>query len=388
MQTVVRTPPNCDFDRHLHVELVVRPDGTAMPKFIYKARRSEDESIAVSGTPFYVDTTYAQRGGDAKTYIGIDFGTSNTAVSFIDPDRVQLLARHSGESPSDVLASLPYPLFAPLAAYLSEHDTSLLVKKARAFIEAALAIAAYLAYGELCSKQCTGNSKLFNRFTQRSAGPLWKLLQDCLTQLGDKSEITAPYQELLTREHKDVIDSAVLFVAREKHEKADAGRADLYGPIQILANVSRRVFTRNVFGYFEGVKRVRFARGREYTGIFRQAHGSLPFVKVLEYSGQEDFPDLEPFVINVVTGSALSLHPFIFWDRCQKHPDLHPGHCYIYDIPLRQGGFSFKAVDSSCTCEVNPESNSQLAELLAKYREKDLQIGLLQIGSLKEVPEG
>jgi hypothetical protein len=275
-----------------------------------------------------------------------------------------------------------------LAAYLSEHDTSLLVKKARAFIEAALAIAAYLAYAEFCVRQRTADSKLFNRFTQRSAGPLWKLLQDCLAELGTKSEITTAYQQLLTREYKQVIDPAIVFVAQEKHEKADAAGVDLNGPIQILANVSQRVFARNVFGYFEGVKRVRFARGREYTGLFRQACGSLPFVRVLKYGGQEDFPDLEPMVVNTVAGSALSLHPFIFWDRCPKHPDLYPGHCYIYDIPLKQGGFSFKAVDSTCTCEINQGSNSRLAELLAKYREKDQQTAFVQIASLGETSEG
>lgn len=83
-ERTVFTPRNCPFDAHVQVELVVKQDGTTKPRFIYKSGRNEEETIAVDGNPFYLDMVYSQTSAGSKAYIGLDFGTSNTSIAFVD----------------------------------------------------------------------------------------------------------------------------------------------------------------------------------------------------------------------------------------------------------------------------------------------------------------
>ena len=36
-ETTIHTPPRCEFDNALQVQLTIRRDGTAIPKFVYKS---------------------------------------------------------------------------------------------------------------------------------------------------------------------------------------------------------------------------------------------------------------------------------------------------------------------------------------------------------------
>jgi hypothetical protein len=384
----IYTPPDTSFDANFQVELMVKQDGTAIPRFIYKSGRTEAETIAKTGKPFYLDMTYGQTTADGHAYIGLDFGTSNTSIAFVDESSVQFTQKRAGERVlSELVSTLPYPLSAPLAAYLGQRDPSKLPKQARGFIESALALAAYISYCEYCAKKGRGESKLFKGFTQRSAGPLWRFLQDCLMQLGKNSEISAPYQELLNPELYKLLNEAVDFVAQEKHDTVAETAVDLLRPTQILANISQKIFSANAFGFFEQVKRQKFTTSRQYYGLFRHASGSPPFIKISEYRGPDDFPEGEPFLLNINAGTALSLHPLMFWDICRSHPDADPGHCYIFDIQPEKGKakFSFKAVGYPCKREVS-ESNeyNDLARILMEYREHDPKTELLNIGSVQD----
>jgi hypothetical protein len=206
-------------------------------------------------------------------------------------------------------------------------------------------------------------------------------------QLGKNSEISAPYQELLNPELYRLLNEAVDFVAQEKHDTVSETAVDLLRPTQILANISQKVFSANAFGFFEQVKRQKFTSSKQYYGLFRHASGSPPFIKISEYRGPDDFPEGEPFLLNINTGTALSLHPLMFWDICPSHPDVDPGHCYIFDIQPEKGKakFSFKAVGYPCKREVS-ESNeyNNLAQILTEYREHDPKTELLNIGSIQE----
>ena len=53
---------------------------------------------------------------------------------------------------------------------------------ARECVEAILATAAYMAYSEMRTQTQKGKTKLFLGFTQRSSGPLWNFLKQCLLQ--------------------------------------------------------------------------------------------------------------------------------------------------------------------------------------------------------------
>ena len=142
----------------------------------------------MNGKPFYLDMTYSQMPVTSKAFIGLDFGTSNTSISFVDTTSIQVYQRRSTERSwrelSDLTASLPYPLAEPLAHYLGQSNPSMLIKGLKIF-EAALAMADYVTYVDYCIHKSNGQSKIFKGYTQRLAGPLWSLLKDCINQLGN-----------------------------------------------------------------------------------------------------------------------------------------------------------------------------------------------------------
>src|SRR5437762_1177000 len=125
--------------------------------------------------------TYNVAGSGAAAYIGVDFGTSNSSVSFVDASSIEIYRTRSEEASwvelSDLVSILPYPLAAPLASYLGQSDQAGLVTHAMEFVEAALAMAAYVAYLDYCLHKGRGETHIFKGFTQRSAGPLWGLLK-------------------------------------------------------------------------------------------------------------------------------------------------------------------------------------------------------------------
>lgn len=385
------TPRKCSFDSSLQIKLQVSQDGTARPRFIYKSGPTEETTTAVNGRPFYLDMTYGHVISSAKAYIGLDFGTSNTSVSFVDEPSIQVHQKRSSERQwrdlNELTASLPYPLADPLARYL-QSETSRLGESAREFIEAALTLAAYITYLEYCTHKNLRETKLFKGFTQRSAGPLWDFLQKSLEQVGKQVSISLPYQELLTPEFFAPVDSAVTFVAQHKHGKAHEANFDTLRPVQILANISQKVFSKHVFGFFEQVSKQKFVK--EYQGLFRIACGFPPFLNSLEYQGANAFSPEEPFVLDTETGVALSLSPLLFWNRCGKHPDVDAGHCYLFDKEEKQEGhFSFKAVGYPCVCDVSVTNGEYqpLATELLKYKEKDPKIEPRKTGALKKLPE-
>ncbi|MDQ3817487.1 MAG: molecular chaperone [Acidobacteriota bacterium] len=380
---IVYTPRGATFDANLQVQLLVRQDGTAIPKFVYKSGQTESEEKAAEGKPFYLDMTYNQAASGATAYVGLDFGTSNTSVSFVDASSVEIYRARSADASwmelSDLVSVLPYPLAAPLASYLGQSDQSRLVAHAMEFVEAALAVAAYVTYFDYCIHKGRAETKLFKNFTQRSAGPLWALLKDGLKQLGNHADISAPYKELLSPELHRIVDDVVTFLAQLKHGKASVTSVDTLRPVQILANISHKIFADNHFGFFEQVRKQKFAK--EYQGLFRQACGSLPFIKILPYRGPEAFSEDEPFLFNSDIGKGVSLQPLIFWDKCPKHPDID-NHCFLYDKPEKEeGSFSFKAVAFPCTCEVSLTNQySALAERLMEFRQADPKIDSVDIG--------
>ena len=130
--------------------------------------------------------------------------------------------------------------------------------RGREFVEAALCIAAYLAYMEFCTLKGTEETRLFKGFTHRSAGPLWALLRDCLGATGTRAQICREFRELITPEFSAAVDSAVNNIDRVKHGKAILAEGDLLRPVTILANVAAKVFVQVAFGLFEQVQKKSF----------------------------------------------------------------------------------------------------------------------------------
>jgi hypothetical protein len=257
-------------------------------------------------------------------------------------------------------------------------------QKAREFIEAALCLGAYISYLEYCVYKERATTRIFKEFTQRSAGPLWKLLKESQKKLGDKRQLTAPYGQLIEDTFLQTMEQTVDFLAQAKHEKTDPASFDLLRSIKILANVSNEVFSKNEFGFFENVKKQKFRK--DYQGLFREASGPSPtFIKASKYLGPTSFSRDEAVFYNKEKGYVLNLQPLIFWDRCPNHPDLEEGHCFLFDKQIK-GNFSYKAVGYPCSCEVS-ESNEyvELANFLKEIKNEDIKLELVDIGSLEEL---
>lgn len=386
----VFTPPNIKFDSAIQVEVVVKENGTAFPRFIYKTGPNDSLIHFVKGRPFPIDLTYSQ-GKTATAFIGLDFGTSNSSISFVDEFSVQSYSKKSAEGGWEELNALvdklPYPLAVHLAQYLCQTDEERLVNEAREFIEVALSLASYISYCECCAyKRGHGKTKLFKGFTQRSAGPLWSFLQECRNQIRDGESMCRSYNELLEGDFFNIIDRLIGQIADHKHGKLSAASIDTVRPIQIIANVSHKSFRDNYFGFFEQVQKEKFSI--DYQGRFRIAHGRFPFISALEYTGRDAFSGHEAVILNGKTGSVLTLQPLIFWDFCKRHRDLSERHCYVFDkVDKKAGGYTFKAAGFNCTCNVSSDRKEYgvLAEQIERLRECDIKFPLFQGGSFHKI---
>jgi hypothetical protein len=318
--------------------------------------------------------------------VGFDFGTRNSALCFVNPQSVEVYNKRAAEASwnelSDLVGSLPYPLAVPLEGYMGCADPRQLVDKAREFTEAALTIAAYVALLEHCSMKGSRESKLFKGFTQRSAGPLWALLRDALRQLGSKALISAPYLDLISGDFFKVLDDFITFLSQHKHHKASHADRDHLPPVRILANISQTVFSRNLFGFFQEVRKRRFSPGFE--GLFRHASGPSRFINLYRYQGDEAFSEAQAFLISAGDSLALPLEPLIFWHGCASHPDAETGHCYLFDT-INKSTASFKAVGHSCVLEIGHQNNDfgELSEHLAAFTSADQSVKLLKIATIE-----
>jgi len=383
--TVVHTPPDCRFDSHLKLELTVRPDGTAEPRFVYKSGQDDETSVRVVARPFYLDMTHGATGHATSAFIGLDFDTSNTAVSFVDAASVQVFRRRASEANwselSDLVDRLPVVAAKPLAHYLGQTDATRLARAGRDCVEAMLTLCAYTAFLRYRAVQPTTSSRLFRGFTQRSAGPLWRLLLDCLERLDGDAMLRPLFQLQEERNHK-LIDEAISAIADEKHQKLDSRDVDLLSAVNVLGNLTAQAFSDYKFGFFEDVRQKKFAVSKkEYEGRFRVAHGDGYFHDVLPYSGTENMHDLEACLWSPESSSGLRLQPLFFWDRCDRHPDEEFGHCFIFDKREKtEGKFSFKAAGAACTKTVEQGSiYDGLSAELTRWSESDPAISLVQI---------
>ena len=99
-------------------------------------------------------------------------------------------------------------------------------------------------------------------------------------------------------------------------------------------------------------------------------------------------PDAELMVINHEDGTSLPLQPLLFWDFCERHPDIG-GHCFIFDKKETKDSFIFKAVGYDCKCEISiaDPRRGHLAERLVEFNESDQTVELLNIDVLNDALE-
>lgn len=356
MENKIDTPKDISFDSNLKIQLTVKEDGTAYPRIIYKTGINGEPLYFKDGKSFVLDMTFAAPPTSQNSYLGLDFGTTNTSISFIDKEAVQIYETRSKNKDwseiSDLANTLPYPLAYPLSHYLANIEKSALLKAARKFFESSLALISYSLYNDYCSTIIKPTYKLFKNYTQMSAGPLWQFIKNCLDK-SKESEFSKSCKILMDSEHFEVLDPFITLIAKVKHDKEDESKIDTLRPVKVLANLSNFIFKNYDFGYFENIKKTRFTN--DYNGIFRVTHGVPPFTKYYNYSGPNEFEEYEPYLFNKSTKKAISLSPLIIWNQCinQIHHSEDYLHCYLFDINDK-GIFSYKAIgENICTFKLN-----------------------------------
>src|SRR5450432_4045830 len=98
-----------------------------------------------------------QTGPKPRAYLGLDFGTSNSSVSYVSHQKIEVyktrISDDSWKEISELVGLLPYPAAVALALYVCETDSRNIGELVLDFTEAVLGLAAYITYLELCSSQ-------------------------------------------------------------------------------------------------------------------------------------------------------------------------------------------------------------------------------------------
>jgi hypothetical protein len=384
-------PKEARFDQELKIELTVREDGTALPRFIYHAGRDESDSIATRAKPFALDVTYRATAPGAKAYIGFDFGTSNSSISFVESRSIREYKARLGESSwkelNDLAYRLPYPITDSLLAYLSETtNKERLNNAARQAFEAMLATTFYAVLTDYRlyrqEKNVRKHSKLFGQLSQRSAGPLWASLRQLFVEQGfaKHATFTSVIGDLFSGDIYRVVDEFVSFIGDAKHEKVEIGTIDLHRPLYALANVCHSLFSTARFGFFEDLRRSAFKENIQ--GWFRVAHGQPPFITTFEVSLDILVPEIMPYLLLLESNIALPMSPMVFWWQDPKAHLFEHGCCYIFDIADRANtSFSFKAIGSRDHRKVTLEDHElgEFAKQIAAERESDGPIEVAKV---------
>lgn len=399
-ETHVDAPPRTSFDQDLKVELRVREDGTALPRFIYKTGRTEEDHIDKIGKAFALDMTCTANAKGIKAYVGFDFGTSNSSVSYVDNASITAYQKRKSEASwgelSEIAYQLPYPAAEPILRYLecSSGKSKEIADAARQAIEGVLATGAYSALADYRFVRSggfnRGSSTLLKQLSQRSLGPLWGFLRTLLGRsainFGPKAEFIAPLAELFSSELETLLNDAVTMMGEEKHEKSLG--FDCHRPLYVAANILRRTFQKTLFGFFEQIEQDAFSE--EFCGHFRVAHGHPPFIRTLPVRLERSVPNRMPYLLNLESRKAISLKPLLFWKQIDGHHSYDHGHCFLFDLPERDGStFSFKAVGirHAERISITDDRVGALARELSNLRHDDGQQDAIQLTHIDMMEE-
>ena len=367
-ETKVTTPRGAVFQQSIEVELVVREDGTAEPRFYYGKKDIRAGSSAV-GKPFFMDMTFAAEEVKGETYLGFDFGTSTSACSFVSSSDIQWIEERSKSADwlelAELVSELPYPAAAPLARYLSEKDAQRRLDRGREAVEAMLTLSAYLVLAEHCTSPKVSSSH-FKGMAHRSAGPLWAVLKNCLRA----ARLDLPHCSTLrplTQNHLATIDQWIDQIANSKHGRSSS--VDYVSFLGLLGNIVAKTFSDSCLGVFEGVTPKRFSQGR-FKGLFRELRGpSQTFIHVHEYEGSMPFSDEDVYVVKPREGTAINLSPWYLWGLnsagYRSELDL-----FEYDTS-KPTGFVYKSVQGAETIISAGHQFGDTADFLMSMRERE-----------------
>jgi hypothetical protein len=380
--TRVRTEDNKHFDGQIRVELTVREDGTASPRFIYQVG-SEKEGVpenSVSGEPFYLDmTTSSNESNKASFYVGLDFGSSNSSVCLLSSDDIKVTTVRQNSNSwiglTDALGALPFPVAISLRSYLQcKSDPYESRNKARECFESCLTFMAYVAVSEASSAGTLG--KVMKSFQHRSMGPLKQLLQLSVAGLGKRGKFSESCIELFEAANLEKLNLAINEFTDHKHDKLQ--EFDHHQHVVFIVSNVHRLMQGKKFGYCISSREIDFSDG-EFAGDFIVAHDNYPFAENVSYRSGFAIKPTTAILICEASREFLELSPLIFW-LSRKNEAMSHG-CYWYDKSDERDGVLVKPCDSksySLASELNENLPKVFAEFLSgNFKNRVLPIELL-----------
>lgn len=311
----VNTPRNTAFDAQLVLELTVAADGTARPKFVYRQGGPEKEAVSVDGKPFFLDMTYGEQTTVGEAYVGIDFGTSNSSVSYVEQHAVRVYTERASDSGwrelNDLIGLLPYPASHALVRFVGSSNEAEVKDRFPAAFESALFMLMTIAFAGYRACPDAKKSAIFKQFSKGSAGPMWSVLRSLLEKNPKNAHFIGKLTSLLDIRAKASIDAAISAINDHKHHRTSNynGYRDV---LALLGNALNAALDGWRFGQFEGVTKKGFSS--QYAGIFRAAHGPHPpFVGIYGYIGRESFATEEAVLVSPEKNLAIRLSPLMFW---------------------------------------------------------------------------
>ena len=330
-QTTVYPAKGLGYDNRITVEMTVRDDGTAAPRFVFQVGDPERgvEEHASECRPFFIDMTTSVGSPNLASYVGFDFGSSNSAICCLSNDRIES-TQAKGSSiawrgMSETLGLLPFPASFAVQNYLSCQDSATVVDAALCAYEACLGMLAFGMAAEAIQRQPTLGPSLLKGFQHRSLGPLRALLERSSRELKRTGQYFSG--DLITDDVLCNVDDAVEKFNRVKHHKADASSFNWHDHLDTVVRLVVKSFEGLLFGYCATSEPERMQLSR-HQGAFVVAHGSRPFVRRRRYSSPTPIDRSVALIADPERKCAISATPLFLWMDDTNAGDRS---CYLID---------------------------------------------------------
>jgi hypothetical protein len=330
----VFTDDNKHFDQNFSLQLTIKEDGTAYPKFIYCKENQEFGGVGneVVGKPFYIDMTSSIEGETTQShYVGFDFGTSNSSLCLLSDAQISLIDARNKSSTwtgiSNALSKLPYPVAFQVRKFISSQNQSETADKAREAFESCLAFMAYTAVAEVGVVANEQFGEGLKSYQHRSLGPIKALLEGALKALGNKAAYSYGYKEWFEN-NKTSLDQAIEDFNLHKHHKNNAEEINWQNHVELVVHPIAKAMENYYFGYCSTSEQLPF-EDTQFEGVFILAQDNAPFVTTLRYKSERSINSALALLIDHQNGQALSMLPYLFWWDVEDANQSHK--CFWYD---------------------------------------------------------
>ena len=351
------------FDAQMTVEVTVHEDGTVKPKFIYKLanERGGVAENSEQARPFYIDMTTDATEVPAASYVGLDFGTSNSSICLLPRGAVELVHERSmsdrWRSLNEALAEIPFPAAVAVRRFLAAHDTSSLFSVAIEAYEACLAMLAYSMAADVLYEKSSWRG--LRNLQHRSLGPLKALLDASLRQRAERGCVADPTCVASMK----FVDDAIQDFTDGKHHQASQVSPKWVDYVGEIARVTARALSRNLFGYCATSDKVPYEE--RFEGTFKVAHDQPPFVRHHRYSSPKAIDPTVALIVDRVRGKARSLTPLLVW---HQERSVDEPVCYVLDVIGRRQYKPCHTADKVAASDISPSLPKALQVLLDEGR--------------------